>query len=133
MKYILRYSALAVICLILAQCNQKAKPIAGIWKMTEMEINGTTLQGTSLGNWLWEFNDEGGFLFNVSGAVEKGKYTLTDTELVLESVTVKGRPPQRYVVTLLDSAQLHLSSFSEQNKTSLKFVKTSEAEMEEDD
>lgn len=133
MKKQIRIAAIAVLVLLLTQCSNEKKHIAGVWKMTEMEINGTVLQGSSLGNWLWEFNDEGGYLFNVSGAVEKGKYELKENELSLQSVTIKERPVQKYVVTLLDSVNMQLSAVGEQNKTSLKFVKTAEGEMEERD
>ncbi len=133
MKNAINYSVIILVSLLLVQCNQKPTPIAGIWKMTEMDINGTVMQGTSLGNWMWEFNDEGGYLFNVSGAVEKGRYELTNAQLVLESVTVKGRPPQTYAVTLLDSTKLHLNAVGGENKTSLKFVKISGEEVGESD
>lgn len=131
-KYIL-ITAAALLVLLLTRCGNEKRHIAGIWKLTEMEINGTVLQGSSLGNWLWEFNDEGGYLFNVSGAVEKGKYDLTGNELSLKSVTVKERPVQKYVVTLLDSVSMELTAVSEQNKTNLKFVKTAQGEGEERD
>jgi hypothetical protein len=72
---------------------------------------------------MWEFNDKGGYLVNVAGAVEKGTYTISKDKLTLNSVTNEERPDQVFKITKLDSVSMHLFAESENNKTTLTFVK----------
>ena len=110
--------------LFFTQCESKTKrELTGIWQLQTMNINGTVLDGNSLGNWLWEFNDEGGYLTSVAGVKEKGLYKLKSEILTLQSVTSKERPGQVYVVSHLDSLQMELVSDDKKNKTTLHFLK----------
>jgi len=109
---------------LLIGCHNESKDkLTGIWKLDVMDINHTPLRGSSLGNWLWEFNEEGGYLINVSGEVEKGTYKLDKDKLTLKSVTHKERPKQTFTVAKLDSANLNLVSVTDKNTSSLFFVK----------
>ncbi len=120
MKWIV--AALLVFCL--ACCSDSKKQISAVWQLKEMNINGTTLSGKSLGNWLWEFNDEGGYLVNIGGAIEKGTYKLEGAKLTMKSVTNSKKPEHIYLIARLDSISLSLTSESGKNKTTLYFLKT---------
>jgi hypothetical protein len=110
--------------LILTQCrNKQEKQLYGIWKLDVMEVNGTEISGSSLGEWMWEFNEEGGYLVMVAGAKEKGKYSLKDGKLTMKSVTVKEKPETVYEVTRLDSAAMNLTAEGEKNTSHLHFIK----------
>ena len=123
---------LAVI--FLTGCHNKQKDkLEGIWQLRTLEINGTVLQGSSLGNWKWEFNEEGGYLTDVAGVREKGLYTLKENTLTLKSVTHKERPEQVLSIVRLDSLQLDLLSADEKNKSSLHFLKMKENGVVEND
>ncbi len=124
MKKLLFVLSVIVSVVFLTNCQSEQKEkLAGIWKLDVMDINNTPISGSSLGGWLWEFNEEGGYLINVAGAVEKGTYKIDKEELTLSSVTNKDRPAQTYTIAKLDSASMNLVSISEKNKTSLSFIK----------
>ena len=113
-----------LIIFLLTQCNHERKEkLEGIWQLQTLEINGTVLQGNSLGDWKWEFNEEGGYLTDVAGAREKGLYTLKGNKLILKSVTVKERPEQILNIVQLDSVRLDLVSADDKNKSALHFIK----------
>jgi hypothetical protein len=116
-------SVLLVVILITGCQNKQKDKLEGIWQLRTLEINGTVLQGSSLGNWKWEFNEEGGYLTDVAGVREKGLYTLKENTLTLKSVTHKERPEQVLNIVHLDSLQLDLLSADEKNKSSLHFLK----------
>src|SRR5436189_70941 len=120
--------------MFLANCHSERKEkLAGIWKLDVMDINNTPISGSSLGSWLWEFNDEGGYLINIAGAVEKGTYKVDKEKLTLSSVTNKDRPDQIYTIVKLDSVLLNLTSATEKNKTTLSFIKVKGEEVVEKD
>ena len=78
--------------LLLGNCSNKSKKqLTGIWKLNMMDINNTPIQGSSLGSWLWEFNEEGGYMVNVAGAIEKGTYKIDKIKLKITWVTNKYR------------------------------------------
>jgi hypothetical protein len=127
-------STILLMGLFLAACQTKSKEkLTGIWKLEVMDINNTPLRGNSLGNWMWEFNDEGGYLVNVAGAVEKGTYKVEKDRLTLKPVSPAKRPEQNYTIVKLDSVSLNLTTASEQNKTSLYFIKMKGEEVAEKD
>jgi hypothetical protein len=127
-------SSAAMLIFILAGCHNTGKEkLTGIWKLQVMDINNTALRGSSLGNWLWEFNDKGGYLANVAGAVEKGTYKIDKDKLTMKPVTPAERPEQIYTIAKLDSASLNLVTASEKNKTSLFFVRVKGEEVAERD
>ena len=69
------FSLITIVALagLLVQCAHKGdKKLEGIWQLNSMSMNGTRISGTDLGIWLWEFNEEGGYLTIVAGAKEKG-------------------------------------------------------------
>lgn len=130
--YLLLFSSLFL--LFITQCRSKEeKQLTGIWKLETMNINGTEMSGASLGEWLWEFNDEGGYLVMVAGAKEKGKFKVKEGRLSMKSVTIAERPETTYEITQLDSAALKLKAVSDKNSSSLSFIKIDEGETGEDD
>ncbi|MFN8323773.1 MAG: hypothetical protein U0T74_14010 [Chitinophagales bacterium] len=123
-----------VIMVFAAACNNKKnEALTGIWKLKTMDVNGVSIQGEALGNWLWEFNDEGGYMINVAGAIEKGKYNYDGKKLILKSLTSKDRPEQTYNVVQLDSVSMLLSSVTDNNTSKLNFIKIDEGELGEKD
>ena len=129
-----RLLSVCLLMLLLAACSDKQnQKIVGIWKLNTLEVNGVSIQGESLGNWLWEFNEEGGYLINVAGAIEKGRYTFDKNNLTLKSITSKDRPEQHYTVEKLDSTSLNLTSVTDKNTSKLNFVKIDEGELGEKD
>ena len=134
MKKAISVFSILLSLLYLTNCNHESKEkLVGIWKLDIMDINHTPLRGSSLGTWLWEFNEEGGYLVNVAGQIEKGIYKISKDKLTLQSVTHKDRPDQTYTIAKLDSANLNLVSVTDKNTSSLSFVKLKGADMEEKD
>lgn len=120
--------------LFLSQCtNKENEKIVGIWQLEQMNINGTNMDGHSLGEWLWEFNEDGGYMTNVGGETEKGWYKLKDKELKIKITTVENREEQIYLVNLLDSAHLELASTGNENKATIRFLKWKEQIGKEED
>jgi len=125
---------LVIALLVITGCQNKHKDkLEGIWQLKTLEVNGTTLQGNSLGNWKWEFNEEGGYLTDVAGAREKGLYTLKADTLKLKSVTYKDRPEQSLIIVQLDTVQMDLVSADANNRSSLHFLRLKESELGEKD
>jgi hypothetical protein len=118
---------LAVVAMgvLLTQChsNSNKGKLVGIWQLRTLDINGTRLQGQSLGNWLWEFNEEGGYLTDVSGVRQKGHYTVKDSTLTLKPIAEQNKPEQVFNITLLDSVEMELVTANEKNRSALHFVK----------
>lgn len=132
-----RIPALVVLLLSIAcltQCNHKQKEkLEGVWRLQSLEVNGTVIGGKSLGDWKWEFNEEGGYLTDVAGAREKGLYTLKGDKLTLKSVTHEERPEQKLQIIKLDSVELNLVSVDTgPNKSSLHFIKMKARDYEEE-
>ncbi len=125
----MRKPRFSVICLVLIsfllmQCNNKpTQLIEGSWQLQTLEINGTVLQGNTLGNWNWQFDNDGNYNSTVGKAKETGTYTLSESKLTLKSITYSKRPEQVLLVTELDSVQMNLVTAYEKNKTSLRFLK----------
>lgn len=126
----------ATLCcvLLLTQCNNEQKEkLVGIWRVTEVKINGTTMDVTTFGNWLWEFNEGGGYMVNLAGVKEKGTYKISDKELAVKSVTYAEKPETVYAISKLDAQEMILiSSESAKNTTTIRFSKTSGEVKEED-
>ncbi|MES2620965.1 MAG: lipocalin family protein [Bacteroidota bacterium] len=134
MKKIRLTACIALSFLLIASCENKAKEkLTGVWKLEIMDINNTPLQGSSFGRWLWEFNEEGGYLINVDGAVEKGTYKVDKDKLTLKSITQKERPDQVFTIAKLDSANMNLVSATDKNTTSLTFIKMESEDVAEKD
>jgi len=125
--------ALALTLLLINSCNSKKEKLEGIWKLDVMEMNGTQLSGTSLGEWFWEFNEQGWYLVMVAGAKEKGRYQLKGDQLSMKSVTNEQKPETVYKITRLDSAVLNIESIGEKNHLQLFFIKTDKGETDEKD
>ena len=125
----MRKPRFSVICLVLVsfllmQCNNKpTQLIEGSWQLQTLEINGTVLQGNTLGNWNWQFDNDGNYNSTVGKAKETGTYTLAENKLTLKSTTYSKRPALVLLVTELDSVQMNLVTAYEKNKTSLRFLK----------
>jgi len=118
-----------LILLGLDQCHGEKQKIVGVWQLQTMVVNGTTIPGNSLGTWLWEFNESGGYLTDVAGMREKGLYTLTADQLSLKHDPAKKLPDQLYKVAKLDTAILDLQSTDPGNSTSLHFFKRKVSEV----
>ncbi len=134
MKQIKLWIASICCMLMLTQCNNEQKEkLVGIWRVTEVKINGTTMDMTTFGNWLWEFNDGGGYMVNLGGVKEKGNYKINDKELVVKSVTNAEKPETVYAISKLDTQEMILTSKEDaKNTTTLRFIKTSGEVAEED-
>lgn len=130
-----KYLIPAVIALLLlAQCkNETAEKLNGIWQVDKAEVNGTTIDGSTVGAWLWEFNDEGGYLIIAAGAKDKGTFKLSGKNLTLKSQTFKERAETVYQIQAIDSANLVLYSESNNNKSTFRFIRKGEGEIGEDD
>ena len=124
MRKIIASALLGMLVLMgLNQCtNKKADKLVGVWQLQEMVVGGTVLKGNSLGTWLWEFNEAGGYLTDVAGVREKGVYTYKDSLLTLKITFGKKRPEAVYKVANLDTAQLYLQA-TDQSKSTLLFIK----------
>lgn len=134
MKKIATVTLLLGVLMFCIQCNRNAKQnLEGIWSLKNFQVNGTDMSGAALGDWKWEFNDEGGYMTDLAGVKEKGTYRLTDNSLQLKSVTHPERPEQVYVVTLLDSVQLRLTATDNKNSTHLYFLKLKTDDLKESD
>lgn len=127
-----------IVCISIAfflnQCtNEQKEKLIGIWRVTDVNLNETVMDVTSFGSWMWEFNDGGGFLINMAGAVEKGTYTIEDNKLSLKSETIKEKPVTIYNVTKLDEKEMELTSSGDaKNKTIIHLIKTNEGAREDD-
>ena len=129
MKKIARLLIGLIIVLTITQCHNKDESkIAGVWQLSTAYINGTEIPGGSMGSWLWEFNDAGGFLTDIGGMREKGVYTLKDSLLTIRLTSGKDKPNQVYTVTRLDTAELDLKS-REANQVRFRFIKRSASEV----
>ncbi len=130
-----KYLIPAVIALLLlAQCkNETAEKLNGIWQVDKAEVNGTTIDGSTVGAWLWEFNDEGGYLIIAAGAKDKGTFKLSGKNLTLKSQTFKERAETVYQIQAIDSVNLVLYSESNNNKSTFRFIRKGEGEIGEDD
>jgi hypothetical protein len=114
----------------LSQCQSKAQSkLVGVWQLQELVVNGAVLKGSSLGTWLWEFNTVGGYLTDVAGVREKGRFTLKDSVLTLKVLIPQNGAGQTYRVTKIDSADLDLLSIENRNKTTLRFIKRKASEV----
>lgn len=130
-----KYLLPALIALLfLAQCkNETAEKLNGIWQVSKADVNGTSIDGNTLGTWLWEFNDEGGYLILAAGAKDKGTYKISGKNLTLKSVTFKDRAETVYQITTLDSVNLVLYSEANGNKSQFTFIRKGAGEIGEDD
>ena len=110
--------------LFLTQCKNKGdEKLAGIWQLEQMNVNGTEMDGQSLGVWLWEFNFKGGFLSNVAGNTEKGWYKLANNKLKVKITSVEDRTEQVYSVSKLDSVSLVITTTEGKNNGTMRFVR----------
>ncbi len=124
----------AGIIILLAQCSSKTKEqLVGIWRVDKVELNGTQMDGNTAGNWMWEFNEEGGYMIVASGMTEKGKYDLNGKTLKLKSVSNPDKEETVFSIQSIDSLHLDLASDTKDNKTLLHFIKTKGGELEEED
>ena len=123
-----------ILILCLTQCgNKDAKNLVGVWQLQQMNINGAVLSGKSLGNWLWEFNAVGGYLTDIAGMREKGKYYLKDSVLTLKIMMPKDGPTQVYKIVKLDSMQLDLFYYENRNRSTLHFIKRQVGDVKAED
>lgn len=123
---------LAAIILSITACTSKREQqLHGLWKMESMDLNGTVIRGESLGRWMYEFNDKGGYMVDVSGVKEKGKYKLEEKKLTLTSLTFEDKPATTFDVVVFDSVNLELFSKTDNNQTRIKLVKIAGAWDEE--
>ena len=131
-----RIFSTAIICTVIlagvASCNKNKDKITGIWQLKLMDIKGANISGSSLGDWLWEFNQAGGYLTDIAGAKEKGRYQLEGGKLTLRPFDTKNRPAVVYNIAFLDSSEMDLVSSDPQTPTKFYFFKRSAADVTED-
>lgn len=128
-----KYFTVIVLSLLLYSCHNKKEQIVGVWKMDSMEVNGVKFEDNALGVWLWEFNDEGGFLRVLSGQKEKGTYKTAGKKLIMKSVTFKDQPEAEYEILKLDSVELELRTKGVQNESTVHFLRSKGGGKEEND
>lgn len=120
--------------LFITRCADKSKEkLLGVWQVTEVNMNGTSMDAGSIGNWWWEFNDEGGYMINLGGVKEKGRYKVSGEELHMQSVTIPDRPETVYHITKIDSVSMQLDGSTGSNKTILNLVRMKPGEGGEED
>jgi hypothetical protein len=108
--------------IIISACTEKKSPLTGIWKLQEVEINGSKLDFEDLGMPYLEFNNKGGYLLSMSGIDEKGNYTFKDDKLTLSS-SVKDKTSQILIVDKIDSNEVRYHSQTEQNRMDVWLVR----------
>jgi hypothetical protein len=120
-----RIALLTIVLMVaLTAChNKKKEQLLGIWKLEYMDLNGTVIRGEQLGKWLYEFNDTEGYMVDVAGVKEKGKYKLDDKTLTLTSFTFKDKPATVFNIALFDSVNLELYTKTKDNTTRIKLLK----------
>ncbi len=110
------------VVILLSACTEKKSPLVGIWKLQEIDINGSTLDFEDLGMPYLEFNHKGGYLLSMSGVDEKGTYTLKDNKLTLSS-SIKDKQPQTLIIEKIDSNEVRYYSQTDQNKMKVWLVR----------
>jgi hypothetical protein len=113
----------AIVLLLITSCGKNKAAITGIWQLRQMEVHGTSINGNSLGDWLWEFNKEGQYLTDIAGAKEKGSFKLTGKQLTMQPVSSANRPTVIYNVVQLDTASMDLVSADSVAGITLHFYK----------
>jgi len=111
-----------IVILLLSACTEKKSPMVGIWKLQEIDINGSTLDFEDLGMPYLEFNNKGGYLLSMSGVDEKGTYTLEDNKLTLSS-SIKEKQPQTLIIEKIDSNEVRYYSQTDENKMKVWLVR----------
>lgn len=120
---------IAIALFFMAGCQSSTKsPLVAVWQVELIEVNGSEISGASVGKWKWEFNSAGGYMINLSGETEKGKYSLKDDKLTLESITNTDKPATSYQLVTVDSAQLILQPISESNKSTIHFIRIGDSD-----
>jgi len=122
-----------VLLMVAVRCNRGNEKLEGIWQLQKMNVNGTELDATNMGNWHWEFNDEGGYMINMDGAIEKGTYKLKNKQITFKSTSNTQKPETEYTIAGIDSVQLILTAKGAKNSSTLTFIKRAAGEMGEDD
>jgi hypothetical protein len=115
--------------LFLTGCQSSTKsPIVAVWQVELIEVNGSEIDGSNMGKWQWEFNSAGGYMINLSGEKEKGKYNSKDNKLTLKSTTNLDKPETVYDLVKVDSAELVLQPISENNKSTIHFIRIGDSD-----
>lgn len=108
---------------LLMGCTRSHPELTGIWRVQSYAMNGTVIPGSNLGNPLYEFNDQGGYLIIASGVEEKGTFTLDDKLLTYHCTTQK-KPDQSFRITRMDSVYLEYEALNDSNQLIVKLIKT---------
>ena len=93
--------------------------LSGVWRIQSIQTNGIELFHSQLGNPKLEFNLEGGYLINVSGEVEKGKYSVHKNSVVLNALV----PVKKKVVLEIDSISPTNMTYRTESKDIISTVK----------
>ena len=134
MKQFKTFIACLGMALILTQCtNEQKEKMVGIWRVTDVNLNETVMDVTSFGSWMWEFNEGGGYMINMAGAVEKGTYEINGNKLTLKSKTIAEKPETVYDITRLDEKEMELTSVADLKNNSINhLIKSNEGAREDD-
>jgi hypothetical protein len=111
-----------LVIVLLIGCTRSNPELTGIWRVESYTMNGTVIQGSSLGNPLYEFNDQGGYLIMASGVEEKGTFTL-DEKLLTYHCTSQQKPDQSFRITRMDSVYLEYEAVNDSNQLQVKLIK----------
>lgn len=111
---------------LLTSCNQKKSPLAGVWKMQEVTINGSSVSFDDIGQPYIEFNNKGGYMINMGGTKhgvrEKGTYELNDKELILKS-EIKEKLPQKLIIEKISNEEVKYYSKTDDNKMEVLLIR----------
>jgi hypothetical protein len=111
---------------IFTACNQKKSPLAGVWKMQEVTINGSSVSFDDIGQPFIEFNNKGGYMINMGGTKhgvrEKGTYELNDKELTLTS-EIKEKLPQKLMIEKISEEEVKYYSKTDDNKMEVLLIR----------
>lgn len=111
---------------IFTSCNQKKSPLAGVWKMQEVTINGSSVSFDDIGQPYIEFNNKGGYMINMGGTKhgvrEKGTYELNDKELTLTS-EIKEKLPQKLIIEKISEEEVKYYSRTDDNKMEVLLIR----------
>jgi hypothetical protein len=108
------------------------KKLIGVWKIQWMEMKGLKMEHAQVGHPFVEFNEEGGFLIQVGGKSEKGKYSLHGDILKLNFISPP-KPVQKMVISRLDEQELDYTTTDSSNVMKVKCYRVLAGQGEEKD
>jgi hypothetical protein len=118
-----------ILLLGLYSCSKQNEKFVGIWKMQEVNINGSSLYFEEIGMPYLEFNKKGGYMLKMSGVIEKGCYKVKDDKLTLKPKTAD-KPSQDLTIDSLGKDMIKYHSQSDINRMDVTLYRVSHLETE---